>query len=238
MGSGLTYAENKSRAHVQRAGVLRTGHQSGLQGTYERTIITSRPTMIDFSRWPTNNDQIINIIFFCPVSAGLLQLLFGRQHSRVGLAQSDVGETIPRAHGRSVVHRHLFGRFETVDRRPGQHRPLLGPERGPTATATRFLVTGTSLPHHDIRSSLHPFFIRIRAHVHRVRLTCDSSYYNTRRFFLFRTDILAGLLSDRRMVGSRHGELQRRSVARPQTGQIPTASARVVRAFVALCDVW
>lgn len=154
MGSGFTYAENKSGAHVQRAGVLRSGYQSGLQG--------------------------------------VLQLLFGRQHSRVGLAQSDVGETIPRAHGRSVVHRHLFGRFKTVDRRPGQHRPLLGPERGPTVAATRFLVT----------------------------------------------DILARLLSDRRMVGSRHGELQRRSVARPQTGQIPTASARVVRAFVTLCDVW
>jgi len=33
MGSGLAHAENKGRAYVQRTGVLRTGHQSGFQGT-------------------------------------------------------------------------------------------------------------------------------------------------------------------------------------------------------------
>lgn len=101
------------------------------------------------------------IYIFSLVPAGVLQLLLGRQHSRVGLAQSDIGETVPRTHGRSVVHRHLFGRFETVDRWSGQHRPLLGPQRRPTATATRFLVTGTSLSHEIEPVLLFVYTIRI-----------------------------------------------------------------------------
>jgi len=110
------------------------------------------------------------------------------------------------------------------------------------------LREGRQLQQHDFSSQVRLFrittsgrhcirFLFVYARMHTVCGLLAIRRIITLDFF-FRIDILARLLSDRRMVGSRHGELQRRSVARPQTGQIPTASARVVRAFVALCDVW
>jgi len=108
------------------------------------------------------------------------------------------------------------------------------------------LREGRQLQQHDFSSqvrlshdivSLHPFSPCLYLPV-LCTYTYKSPYYNTCRFFnVYRTDILSGLLSDRRMVGRRHGELQRRSVARPQTWQVPTASARVVCVVLALCDV-
>lgn len=62
----------------------------------------------------------------------------------MGFAQSNVSETIPRAHGWRFMHRHLFGWFEIMDGWSGQHCPLLGFERRQTVATTRFLVSGTS----------------------------------------------------------------------------------------------
>ena len=48
---------------------------------------------------------------------GVLQLLLGRQHRRVGPAQPDARPSVPGPHRWRLVHRHERGRNETVDRR-------------------------------------------------------------------------------------------------------------------------
>lgn len=67
----------------------------------------------------------------------MLQLLLGRKHRGLGPAQPDAGPTVPRAHGRRLLHRHLGGRNQTVDRRPGQHGPKLGLAGRPAIAAAR-----------------------------------------------------------------------------------------------------
>ena len=59
---------------------------------------------------------------YLPRLESLLQLLQRREHRRLGYTESISAQTIPRSHGRRLLHRHIGGRVEIVDRRTGQHR--------------------------------------------------------------------------------------------------------------------
>ena len=87
---------------------------------------------------------------YLPRLESLLQLLQRREHRRLGYTESISAQTIPRSHGRRLLHRHIGGRVEIVDRRTGQHCPLMGP-KGRKAIATARL----HLP--DILARLLPY---------------------------------------------------------------------------------
>lgn len=54
-------------------------------------------------------------------------------------------QAVPGSHGRSQLYRHLQRWHQAVDRRPGQHRSLLGSEGGPAAAAARLHLSGSPL---------------------------------------------------------------------------------------------
>lgn len=54
-----------------------------------------------------------------------------------------VPQAVPGSHRRSQLYRHLQRWHQAVDRRPGQHRPLLGSEGGSAAAAARLHLTGS-----------------------------------------------------------------------------------------------
>ena len=81
-------------------------------------------------------ERCLLIVFL--LSTGLLQLLFGREHRRVGPAQSDAGASVPGPHGRRFVHRHERRRHPTVDGRTGPHGALVGSARRKTTGPARF----------------------------------------------------------------------------------------------------
>ena len=59
-----------------------------------------------------------------------------REHRRVGPSQPDSGQTVPGTHRRGQLHWYLCWRHQALDRRSGQHGPLVGPQRGKTTPAT------------------------------------------------------------------------------------------------------
>ena len=127
-----------------------------------------------------------------PRLESLLQLLQRREHRRLGYTESISAETIPRSHGRRLLHRHFCGRIEIVDRRIGQYGPLVGSEGRKTIATAR----------------------------------------------LHLSDILTRLLPYRRVAGGGNGELERRSVARYETGQISAPFTRVLCTFVTFRHLW
>lgn len=128
-------------------------------------------------------------------------------------------QAVPRPHRWSQLYRHLQRRHQAVDRRPRQHGPLLGSERGTAAAAARLHVTGT-------RSRL-----------------WTSSKTTLKGFKLMITsglvpDLLSGLLSDGRVACCRNGEQQCGGPSCHQAWQIPAASTWELRSVSPVCLLW
>lgn len=136
-------------------------------------------------------------------------------------------QAVPGSHGRSQLHRHLQRWHQVVDRRPGQHRPLLGPEGGSAAAAARLHLTGPPA------SAAPP-----RAPQNGISSASKGSFSNTASHGFLSPDLLPGLLSHRRVAGSGDGEQQRGGPPRHQARQIPASPPRELCPVPSLCLLW
>lgn len=126
-------------------------------------------------------------------------------------------QAVPRPHRWSQLYRHLQRRHQAVDRRPWQHGPLLGSERGTAAAAARLHVTGT-----------------------RSRLWTSSTLKGCKLMITsgLVPDLLSGLLSDGRVARCRNGEQQCGGPSCQQAWQIPAASTWELRSVSPVCLLW